>query len=206
MQIMERKYYNDRLSSVVIDGIGDRQIRSRNFGGVEKRHPVTGKIVNGDGNRNFLLYLAPEIADELAQYGCEIRMTNVQGPNDVPEPFLAVTLSYYLSDQGLRPAPEVISVTNGVPNFLDKDHVKVLNDLDISNMCLTLEISAKEKEHQNGIKYHPVFATGIIANIASNYVNDQYGYLRNYGVQPATATQASMTAPVGSNGDEIPLN
>ena len=44
----------------IIDYIVDSDIRSRNFAGKEKRHPVTNTIVNGAGRKNFLLYHLPE--------------------------------------------------------------------------------------------------------------------------------------------------
>ena len=44
MQIVER---NNR--SFIIDGIVDREVRSRNFGGEEKKDRVTGRTVNSPG-------------------------------------------------------------------------------------------------------------------------------------------------------------
>ena len=73
MQIVERS-----ARGLTIDGIVDREVRSRNFGGEEKKDRVTGRTVNSPGYRNFLLYVTEEIAEELKDRGCEVKYTKVQ--------------------------------------------------------------------------------------------------------------------------------
>ena len=164
MQIVERK--GNRLT---IDGIVDREVRSRNFGGEEKKDRVTGRTVNSPGYRNFLLFINEEIAEELKDRGCEIKYTKVQNENDVPMPYVSVTVSYYL-----KPV-EAHMYSNGVDTLLDADHIRVLNDVDISNMCVILELG-KEKVHNNGVRYIPLYANVIHVEIVPSYVAEKYAH------------------------------
>ena len=165
MQIVERT-----ARGIIIDGIVDREVRSRNFGGEERKDKVTGRTVNSPGYRNFLLFVTEEIAEELKDRGCEVKYTRVQDPNDVAMPYVSVTVSYFL-----KPV-EVCLISNGVPTMLDADHVYTLNNLDYKNVCLELEFG-KEKTHLNGTKYVPVYAQKIWVEVTPNYFNEKYAYL-----------------------------
>lgn len=172
MQIVERK-----PRSIVIDGIVDRDVRSRNFGGEEKKHPETGRTVNSAGRRNFLLYIPEEIAEELKDRGCEVKYTKVRQPNDIPVPYVTVSLSYYL-----KPV-EAYMISNGVTTPLDEAHVYMLNDVDFGNLCVELDFG-KEKTHQDGTPYIPIFAQKIWAEIVPNYIAEKYG-----AMMPGATTQ-----------------
>ena len=165
MQIVERT-----SRGITIDGIVDREVRSRNFGGEEKKDPFTGRTVNSPGYRNFLLYISEEIAEELKDLGCEVKYTKVQGPNDVPVPYISVSVSYYL-----KPV-EANLISNNVVTPLDETHIEKINNVDIKNMCLQIEFG-KEKTHLNGTKYIPVFAQKIWVEISPNYISEKYAYL-----------------------------
>lgn len=177
MQIVERKN-----RSFVIDGITDREVRSRNFGGEEKKDRVTGRTVNSPGYRNFLLFVSEEIAEELKDRGCEVKYTKVQGPNDIPMPYVSITVSYFL-----KPVA-VTMYSNGVPTSLDEDHIRLLNSVDIQNMCLELEFG-KEKVHNNGVKYIPLYAQNVIVEVVPSYIAEKYGHLN----QPVTAAGTEET-------------
>ena len=176
MQIVERKN-----RSFVIDGIVDREVRSRNFGGEEKKDKITGRTVNSPGYRNFLLFVNEEIAEELKDRGCEVKYTKVQGPNDIPMPYVSVTVSYFL-----KPV-EAYMISNGVVTTLDAEHLNSLNSVDLKNMCLELECG-KEKVHNNGTKYIPLYAQKIWAEITPSYIAEKYGYL-NQPVVTAPGTE-----------------
>lgn len=170
MKIVEKKN-----RSIVIDGITDREVRSRNFKGEEKKHPVTGRTVNSPGYRNFLLYDIPEdIAEELKNYGCEVKYSRVQNENDVPVPYVSIIVSYYL-----KPV-EAYSFSNGMPTALDEAHIGLIDSMDIKNMCVELELG-KEKTHLNGTKYVPLFAQKIYVEITPSYINEKFGMFSNPG-------------------------
>lgn len=153
-----------------IDGIIDSEVRARNFGGVEKK--VGNRTVNTEGRRNFLLYVSDEVAEQLKEMGCEVRYTTPRDENDIPRPFVSMNLSYYL-----KPV-EVHMIANGVDTPLDENHVYQLNDVDFKNLGLVVELG-KEKEHQNGVKYIPLFISQVWAEIVPSYFANRYSYLNN---------------------------
>ena len=193
MQIVERK-----PRSIIIDGIVDREVQSRNFKGEEKKDKVTGRTVNSPGRRNFLLILNEEIAEELKDRGCEVKYKKVTNPNDVPEPFISVTVSYYL-----RPVDAYI-ISKGVTTPLDEAHVGKIDAVDIKNMAIELEFG-KEKVHQAGasagLSYVPIFANQIWVEVVPSYFMEKYGYM-NGGADPGMASPP----PVGAfEGEEPPF-
>ena len=170
MQIVEK----GSRGNIVIDGIVDREVRSRNFGGAEKKDRVTGRTVNSPGYRNFLLFIPEVIAEELKDRGCEVKYTKVQDPNDVAMPYVSVTVSYYL-----KPV-EACLISNGNPTMLDEEHIYMLDNVDFKNVCVEFEFG-KEKTHINGVKYIPIFLSKIWAEVVPNYFNEKYGHFN----QPA---------------------
>lgn len=174
MQIVER---TER--GITINGITDREIRSRNFKGEERRDQVTGKVVNSAGRRNFLLHTLPEeVAEELKDRGCDVKYTKLRDPNDVAVPYISVNVSYYLK------APEVWMISNGVNTLLDEAHIHLLDDADIKNACISFEFG-KPKTKMNGETYTPIFASNIVVEIVPNYIREQYSFLyQNTPVAP----------------------
>lgn len=158
-----------------IDGIIDNEVRARNFGGVEKK--VGNRTVNGEGRRNFLLYVSEEVAEQMKEMGCEVRYTTPRDENDVPRPFVSMNLSYFL-----KPV-EVHLISNGVDTLLDENHVYQLNDVDFKNLGLVVELG-KEKEHQNGVKYIPMFVSQVWAEIVPSYFANRYSYLNSQIPEP----------------------
>lgn len=178
MQIVER---TDR--GLTINGITDRELRSRNFKGEEKRDQISGKVVNSAGRRNFLLHSLPEeIAEELKDRGCDVKYTKLRDPNDVAVPYVSVNVSYFL-----KPV-EAWMIANGVNTNLDESRIYMLDDVDVKNACIQLEFG-KEKTKQNGDKYIPIFLSNIVAEVVPNYMREQFAFLYN---QPQAQTGDGM--------------
>ena len=154
----------------IIDGIVDNEVRARNFGGVEKKSG--NRTVNTEGRRNFLLYITEEIAEQLKEFGCEVRYTTPRDDNDIARPFVSMNISYYL-----KPV-EVHLISNGVDTLMDEAHLYQLNDVEFKNLGLVVELG-KEKVHNNGIKYIPMFISQIWAEITPSYFGTRYAYLNN---------------------------
>lgn len=170
MQIVERNTRGAEVRGVIIDGIMDDEVRGRNFKGEEQRDRTTGRIVNGAGRRNFLLFLSNEVAEELKIYGCEVKYTRPRDDNDVPRPYISINVSY-----NLKPV-EVHMISNNVDTQLDEARVGMLNDADFKNLGLVLEFG-KEKVHQNGVKFIPIYVSQIWAEIVPSYFGARYSYL-----------------------------
>jgi len=153
----------------VIDYIVDGDIRKRNFAGAEKRNPVTNNIVNSAGRRNFLLYHLPDdIVAEFQARGCEVRYSNVTNPNDVPTPFIAIQVSYYLKPVDIK------TYANGKETVIDEAHAYLLDSLDFSRMAIEVDFG-KKKQHRDGTEYVPVFASVIAGVITPNYIAQTFG-------------------------------
>lgn len=186
MQIVERKNKN-----FTIDGISDDKVRSRNFKGLEKKDQISGRTVNSPGRRNFLLFLTPEIAQELSDNGVEVKYTKPQNPNDEPSPYVSINVSWYV-----KPV-EVCMISNGNPTMLDENHVGVLDDVDIGNMCMELQYG-KEKTHLNGVKYIPLYAQKIWVEIVPSYIASKFGTMNM-----AQINAPSVPSPVPEPDDEV---
>ena len=170
MKIVERNMRGGVVRGVIIDGILDEDVRGRNFKGEEQRDRTTGKIVNGTGRRNFLLFLNDEVAEELKTYGCEVKYTRPRDDNDIPRPYMSINVSY-----NLKPV-EAHLIANNQDTMLDEQRIGTLNDVDFKNLGLVLEFG-REKTHLNGVTFIPVFASQIWAEIVPSYFGARYSYL-----------------------------
>lgn len=71
------------------------RITSKNFAGKEKLNKHTGRIVNSEGNRNFLLIIPDDMQEELYEQGYDIRQFNPdQMTGDPGEYYLPVTVGF----------------------------------------------------------------------------------------------------------------
>lgn len=170
MKIVEKNIRGGAVRGVSIDGIVDEDVRGRNFKGEEQRDRTTGRVVNSAGRRNFLLFLSDEVAEELRSYGCEIKYTHPRDDNDIPRPYISINVSY-----NLKPV-EVHLIANNVDTMLDETRVGTLNDVDFKNLGLVLEFG-REKVHQNGTPFIPLYTSQIWAEIVPNYFGSRYAYL-----------------------------
>lgn len=173
-------------NSIIIDDIVDREVRSRNFAGQERVNPKTNRVVNSEGRRNFILRLSPEVADELKARGCDVKMTIPQNPNDIPEPFVSVIVSYWLKN---RPC-QAESISQGVVTPIDEGHIHLFDSVTIERMILELEFGKKEKQHMDGTTYIPLYANHItcfIVPTVPSYIADVLG-----GFAPPAAPQVPM--------------
>ena len=176
MQIIDKKF-----RTFILTGITNEDIRSRNFAGAEKRSKVNpAQVVNSAGRRNFCIELTPEIAEELKDFGCDVKYTRPRDENDIPKPFVQINVSY------MYRAPEVHEIANGVDNVLDEAHIEELDRVEFGKLELELQIG-NEKMHNDGTKYRPLFANLIWAEIVPNYFQMKLANLKNpYGVDDDT--------------------
>lgn len=167
MQIRDKQF-----RSFILTGITDEDVTNRNFAGVERRSRINpNQVVNSAGRRNFCVKLPFDIAEELKDYGCDVKYTRPRDENDEPRPFVQINVSYMF-----RP-PEVHEIANGVDNVLDEAHIDELDRVEFGNLELLLEIG-KEKMHNDGTKYRPLFANLIWAEIVPNYFQTKLANLR----------------------------
>lgn len=161
-------------TTVVMDEIKDNEVRSRNFKGEEKRSRETGRVVNTAGRRNFLLYLDETAAEQLKTLGCEVKYTTPRDDNDVARPYVSINVSWFMKPVEAH----MISASTGVDTPLDEVHVGILDNAEFKNLGLVLEVG-KEKTHQNGTVYNPLFASQIWAEVVPSYFADRYANMNS---------------------------
>ena len=106
-----------KINNVVLE---NQRIIFRNFAGEAKKF-------NAQGDRNFCIPLDPEVADNMAKDGWNIKVLKPREEEDEPQPYIQCTVSYKN-----RPPRVVVvgSVTNKKTN-LNEDTVASLDFADI---------------------------------------------------------------------------
>lgn len=113
----------ERLPKIEIESA---QITFRNF---------TGKAMefNTEGDRNFFVFLDPEVAKQLEKDGWNIRYLSPRDEGDEPRPGMKVKVSY----KG-RP-PKIMLMTANGRSFLNENTVEMLDWAEIENIDLVIE-------------------------------------------------------------------
>ena len=126
------KVYVDERGFIHVD---NAVITSKNFAGVEIRHPRNPKkIVNSEGNRNFSLELTQEAAELLSAYRVsnepdkafkvQVSVPDDDAEDQTPRIFLTVKLKYRYDDKGkpFRSNPKVRQYSkNGMTEKTEKN-------------------------------------------------------------------------------------
>lgn len=118
-------------------------IRFRNFAGRAGQY-------NTEGDRNFLLFLDPEKAQEMREEGWNVKQMKPREEGDVPQDYVQVTVEF---DKG-RP-PRIVLITNNARTEITGNDTIVLQQLDymeIANIDLVLNPYAWEVNGNKGVK------------------------------------------------------
>lgn len=111
----------------------------RNFSGREGKY-------NAEGDRNFSVYVDPEIADKLVNDGWTVRMSKPRNEDEEPRPFIQVRVSYRH-----RP-PLIVMITSQGRTHLDEDTVGTLDWADIQTVDMIINGSTWTNNGKSGIK------------------------------------------------------
>lgn len=103
--------------------VEDARIAFRNFEGKEDQY-------NRAGNRNFAILLPPELADQLAQSGWNVKTLKAREEGDVEQPYIQVNVGYKVA------APQIVMITSKNRTFLTEDEVSLLDTADIKKVDL----------------------------------------------------------------------
>lgn len=133
------KVYTERLM------LENAQIDYRNFSGKVSQY-------NRNGERNFVVLLDPEQAEELSEIGWNVKFKEPREEGDAPKIFLPVAVSY----RGYRP-PRVVVLTDRGRTTLDESELNVLDWAYIKHVDLIInpyhwEVMDKNGEMNSGIK------------------------------------------------------
>ena len=115
---------------------------TRNFGGRERTDRRTGRIMNNEGRRNFLIELDPDAYNAFSEENWNVGRFAPREEGEEPNGFLRVTMSYY------KAPPIVHMISEGVDTLLDEDRVHILDNVNILN--LDMRCTAVNKQNKNG--------------------------------------------------------
>ena len=119
--------------------IENARIVFRNFAGKEGMY-------NREGDRNFSVLLPPDMAEEMAQDGWNIKTLKPREEGDEPTPYITVSVSFKV-----RP-PRIVQITSRGRTDLGEDECEILDWVDIANVDLILRPYEWVVNGKSGIK------------------------------------------------------
>lgn len=118
----------------------DARIGFRNFSGKEGPY-------NRSGDRNFTLFLEPDIAKAMEEDGWNIRYLTPRDEGDIPQALLEVRVHY----SGSRP-PRVVLITSRGQTTLDENSISILDWAEIRLVDMIIRPYHWEINGKGGIK------------------------------------------------------
>lgn len=135
--------------------IEDVTIAFRNFAGKEDQY-------NRAGNRNFAIFLSPELAEEMEREGWNVKYLREREEGDGQQAYLQVAVSYKA-----RP-PKIAMVTSKGISYLTEDMVEMLDWVDIETADVTI----------NPYEWVVNGKTGVKAYVHSLFIKIEEDYLQ----------------------------
>jgi len=139
----------------------DVRIGFRNFAG-------KGGQYNREGDRNFVIFLDPENADELSNMGLNIKMLPAREEGDTPQAFVKVAVGY----QGKYP-PKVALIKTDHMEYLDERTISLLDWAEIQHVDIIMNCSEWSVNGNSGIKpwVKSIYVTLIEDEFESKYAD-----------------------------------
>lgn len=140
--------------------IYNARLMFRNFSGEETQY-------NPKGNRNFCIFLEPEIAKQMEEDGWSIRYLKPKEPEDLPQPILPVKVAF-----GNHP-PTIIIISNGRKTKLNEDNVGLLDWAEIAQCDVIVRPYTWTVRGQTGVK---AYLKSLYAVLAVDELAKKYDY------------------------------
>ena len=133
-----------RLERAWLEGV---EIRYRNFKGEVGDFNPTGK-------RQFVVMLDEQQADEMAGDGWNVKFTKPKDPEEEPEPYIRVEVSYKAADDRGGRAPQVflMSGPDGTPNEIPREMLRIADQVDVAYADVLLEPYRWDVQGNQGVK------------------------------------------------------
>lgn len=128
--------------TIVIEGA---QIRFRNFAGKEGMY-------NSEGDRNFVVLLEDELAEQLSKDGWNIKTLKPREEGDKPQPYMSVSVKYRGRNGTMTRPPRVVLVTSRGKTDIGEDLVETLDWVDIRSADLIIRPYEWAVSGKSGIK------------------------------------------------------
>jgi hypothetical protein len=119
--------------------IENAKIRIRNFEGVEKQY-------NRKGDRNFCIFLEPEVAEDLKRDGWLIKYLPPRDPDAEPQAMLRVKVRF----DKFPPIVNLVTAGNHITKLYEDD-VKILDTAEIENVDVVISPYNWEMNGKHGI-------------------------------------------------------
>lgn len=150
-----------RLERAWLEGV---EIRWRNFKGeVSDFNPM--------GKRQFAVMLDEQQADQMAADGWNVKFTKPKDPEEEPEPYIRVEVSYKNADERGGRAPQVYLVdppnqdgTQNPPNELPREMLRIADIVDVSHADVLLEPYQWDVQGNQGVKAY-LYTIGIVIKL-----------------------------------------
>lgn len=124
------------MQKVILENV---RIGFRNFQGKETKY-------NPKGRRNFCVFLEPDIAEEMAKEGWNIKYLVPRDEEETAQPYMQVAVNFS------NMPPSILMISNGQRIQLDEDSVDILDWADIDTIDLILNPYEWEVGDKSGVK------------------------------------------------------
>lgn len=139
--------------------VEDAPIIFRNFAGKEGQY-------NREGDRNFAVILAPDVAIKMLEDGWNVRYLEPREEGDDPTPYISVSVNFKN-----RP-PRVVLLTATSRTQLDEDSVEVLDWADIRTADLIARAYDWTVNGKTGTK---AYLQSLFVTIEEDLLEQKYG-------------------------------
>lgn len=136
----------------------DVKIEFRNFGG------KPGKF-NAEGQRNFVIFLDPPIAAQMAIDGWNIKQLTPRDEDDVPQSYISVKLNY-----NFKP-PRVVLITSKGQTPLGEEQLDIVDWIDIEKCDVTIRPYNYDFNGRQGVT---AYLQAIYITIEEDYLYTKY--------------------------------
>lgn len=110
----------DRNAQIMVE---NARLAFLNFEGKEDQY-------NRAGNKNFSVLLPPELADQLARDGWNVKTLKAREEGDIQQPYITINVGYKINP------PQIVMITSKNRTFLGEDEVQLLDTADIKHVDL----------------------------------------------------------------------
>lgn len=191
LELAKEKLRIEKKGGKIYFHLDNAVITSKNFTGVEKRHPDDpSRIVNSEGNRNFSVEFSQEIADTIANFRLEgyddfpfnvsVKMPKPDDEDQNPRIFMALKVNYkYNIDQKGRKLPwstnpEINQWSSSGRTDITEENVNQIDSVYIEKADLIFTHGKPYTNPMTGKKSLPAYLSQLNYKIKENELNAKW--------------------------------
>ena len=167
--------------------IENAKIIFRNFAGKEGMY-------NSEGDRNFCVLLEEDLAEQLMKDGWNIKTLKAREEDDVPQPYIQVSVKYRGKNGNMVRPPAITMITSKGRTPLSEGECEILDWVDIANVDLIIR----------SFEWAVNGKTGIKAYLKSIYITIQEDALAlKYADVPEISSNGALAIESGNSDPNI---